>query len=482
MMPVTNELLILIPTYNECENLPVLINQLRALPVTADILFIDDNSPDGTGNLLDEISRTNKGIFVIHRQRKLGIGSAHKEGIEWAYDKHYRILVTMDCDLTHSPKDIIRLIGASANNDIVVGSRFLEKNSLIEWNYFRTFLTRCGHFLTRNLLDLTYDATGAFRLYRLSTISIENFRLVKSTGYSFLFESLYVLNVNQHEICEIPIELPARTYGHSKMKIQDVLKSLTFLCSLFLSSLFNPSKYMVGAPTGFISNVNLIDHQGWDDYWAKRKPPSRLLYDIIASFYRRYLIRRSLDYYIDKYLPNGSKVLHAGCGSGQVDSNVCRKVDLTALDMSVNALSLYRQENSEVKLIHGDIFDTNFADKQFAGIYNLGVMEHFSESEIQEILTEFRRILDDDGILILFWPPEHGISVIFFKILVVFFEKVIRKGDTKFHPTEITRLKSKDHAGKILDRANMSMVEYSFSMRSCFTYAVVVAKKNNVID
>lgn len=277
---------------------------------------------------------------------------------------------------------------------------------------------------------------------------------------------------------EISADLSRGTYSYSKMELKNIVRGVSRLCLLSLNSLLRPKKSMGNDPLVPTENTSLKDNQGWDDYWTNNKPNSRLLYDVIATFYRRYIIKRSLDYFLDKYLPDGSKVLHAGCGSGQVDTNVCERVDLTALDISVNALSLYRRENKDnARLIHGDIFDTKMPDKKFTGIYNLGVMEHFTEKEIRAILVEFRRILSNDGKLILFWPPEYGISVMFFKALVIFFEKILRKSNVKFHPTEITRLQSKDHARRLLDQAGMFMIEYSFSIRDLFTHAVVVAEK-----
>ena len=158
----THKTLIFVPTYNERENAPELFKQILALGLDADVLFLDDNSPDGTGQILDELAASNPCLQVIHRPGKLGIGSAHVAGITWAYDHGYTRLVTMDCDFTHSPGDIPRLLEALAGCEIVVGSRWMQANSLEEWNAFRRFLTGVGHFLTRCLLRMPYDATGAF--------------------------------------------------------------------------------------------------------------------------------------------------------------------------------------------------------------------------------------------------------------------------------------------------------------------------------
>jgi len=231
-----NKLLISIPTYNEAENVKTVSEQINELKLGADILFVDDNSPDGTGAIINEMSKHNPNIHVIHRPRKQGIGSAHLDGIRWAYNNGYKTLITMDCDFSHLPAYLTRFVENSSNCDVVVGSRYKQKSSLSEWNLLRKTLTHVGHFLTKSMLKMPYDATGAYRLYNLDRIPIELFDLVRSMGYSFLFESLYIIHVNGYSIKELPINLPARTYGHSKMTIKDIAQSLLTLIDIYLKS------------------------------------------------------------------------------------------------------------------------------------------------------------------------------------------------------------------------------------------------------
>ena len=241
-----NRKLIFIPTYNESENVANIFKQIKLLDIKADLLFLDDNSPDGTGQILDNLAAGSpEDTFVIHRGGKQGIGSAHITGIRWAYDKGYDTLITMDCDFTHSPSDIQHFINGSVKHDVVVGSRYMKKGSLREWNLFRKTLTHLGHFLTKYILNLPYDATGAFRLYKLDRVPREIFGLVQSTGYSFFFESLFILNYNRIPINEIPIDLPARTYGSSKMEIKDAVKSLKYLLTTLRRKLFNKKSLLL---------------------------------------------------------------------------------------------------------------------------------------------------------------------------------------------------------------------------------------------
>ena len=196
----TERTLVFVPTYNERENVEALCNGLLNLPFDFDILFLDDNSPDGTGEILHRLQQSHKNITVVHRTDKLGIGSAHFEGINWAYDHGYKLLITMDCDFTHPPEYVGQILKELRDNDVVVGSRYMSANSLPGWAFMRRMLTHTGHLVTRLLLGLPYDATGALRLYRLDRIPRGVFQLVHSRGYSFFFESLFVLHVNHFRI------------------------------------------------------------------------------------------------------------------------------------------------------------------------------------------------------------------------------------------------------------------------------------------
>lgn len=171
--------LVMIPTYNERDNVERICGDILALGIELDILFVDDNSPDGTGPVLDALAARHANVRVLHRSGKLGIGSAHLAGIDWAYRQGYQLLVTMDCDYTHPPEYIPRFLELAGSHDVAVGSRYMLKTSLSEWNLFRKGLTLLGHFLTRNLLGMPYDATGAYRAYRLDRIPRQTFDLVQ---------------------------------------------------------------------------------------------------------------------------------------------------------------------------------------------------------------------------------------------------------------------------------------------------------------
>ncbi|MFA5770892.1 MAG: class I SAM-dependent methyltransferase [Patescibacteria group bacterium] len=216
----------------------------------------------------------------------------------------------------------------------------------------------------------------------------------------------------------------------------------------------------------------------WDQYWQENKKPNELLYGIIASFYRRYLIKNSLNYFALKYFKKGAKLLHAGCGGGEVDSDLKKFFSITALDISPNALLSYRENNGpKSKVLLGNIKAIPVRNYSFDGIYNLGVMEHLHPGEIKSVLKEFSRVLKRKGKLILFWPPEYGISVIFFKILVFISKNILGRKRVKFHPREITRIRSKKQIADLFHGTGFRILMQYFGIRDLFTYCVIVARK-----
>lgn len=231
------KILVLIPTLNELKNVEPLATEIFSLGIGLDILFIDDNSPDGTGELLDKMSENNNNIFVKHFNQRYGIGNAHKTGIRWAYENRYEILITMDSDFTHDPSDILRFLENINDSDVIVGSRFKNFDK-IELNLFRKFLSKSANFATRILLEMPYDSTNAYRLYNLKNIPIGFLDNIYSNSYSFLFESLFVLNFNKISITEISVKLYQRKAGETKMRFSDAFKSLTILFDAFKRKIF----------------------------------------------------------------------------------------------------------------------------------------------------------------------------------------------------------------------------------------------------
>ena len=233
-------ILVIVPTLNEKNNIIILLKKLKLTKILHDILFIDDDSKDGSQEVIKKIAKKNRNINYIFRPKKLGIGSAHKEGFVWSYKKKYKIIVTMDADGTHDPKYMKFMIQKlqRSNYDVVTTSRFLKKNSLKNWPLFRIILTTLRHIAISFLLFMPYDASGAFRCINCRTVKLKDLILTKQDSYSYFWESLFILYKKKYKISQIPIQLPYRKLGSSKMQIKDMIFSLYYLMIVFVKKIF----------------------------------------------------------------------------------------------------------------------------------------------------------------------------------------------------------------------------------------------------
>ena len=209
--------IILIPVYNEKRNITNLFIKIRKF-CKYDILYMNDNSNDGTTDEINKLKKKYKNIYHINRINRFGIGSAHKDGIKWCYKKKYKQIVTMDGDGTHNPKFIKSIVKKNVHSDITITNRFLKKNSLKDWPLPRVIITNIRHLLISLLLGVHYDASGAFRCINTGKVKLKHLTFVKENDYSYFWKSIYFLNL-KYKINEIPISLPSRQLGHSKLRI-----------------------------------------------------------------------------------------------------------------------------------------------------------------------------------------------------------------------------------------------------------------------
>jgi len=217
--------------------------------------------------------------------------------------------------------------------------------------------------------------------------------------------------------------------------------------------------------------------QDWDAYWAGKDKPGSAAYDLLAGIYRRLVVKNILNHFVRKYFPAGARALHAGCGSSQVDVDIAGYIDITALDISANALRLCKAAHGgNIKTVQGSIFRLPFADNTFDGLYNLGVLEHFTQEEIRDILAESRRVLKPGGKILILWPPTFGFTVFVLDSAHFVMNRIFGM-HVKLHPDEITRVRSRRHAIETFEAAGFKMIEYYFGIRDLFTQAVVVAEK-----
>lgn len=332
------------------------------------------------------------------------------------------------------------------------------------------------------MLRLPYDASGGLRLYRLDRIPIALFDLIESRDYEFFFESLTLFHVTGFKIGELPIDLPARTYGHSKMKIGHMVRGLLHLFRLAGKLALTRHRSRDNKKKTESSDPEVMRDM-WDKYWdSKGREVERSTYDIIASFYRNYLIKPTLNHFIRRTFAPQAELIHAGCGGGEVDTDIVRYAKVTAVDISPIAVAKYRANHgAHAECMIMDIFHLSNIEGRFDGLYNLGVMEHFEEDQLREILAEFNRTLKPGGRLVLFWPPVYGLSVIALRIIHFVLNQILRR-NIQLHPPEPSKVRSRRQIRKLLDESGFDLQSFSFGIRDAFTYAVIVAAKPLIIS
>jgi dolichol-phosphate mannosyltransferase len=207
-----------VPTYNEAENLEWIIGRLRRAQPEVDVLVVDDGSPDGTGAIADRLAEDDAQVHVLHRTEKAGLGAAYLHGFRWALDEGYDVIGEMDADGSHQPEELGRLFAALARADLVIGSRWVSGGSVVNWPLSREALSRGGNLYVRMLLGIKVrDATAGFRLFRRSTLEKIDLASVQATGYVFQTELVTRTLKAGLTVAEVPIEFVERVRGASKM-------------------------------------------------------------------------------------------------------------------------------------------------------------------------------------------------------------------------------------------------------------------------
>ncbi len=222
--------LVIIPTYNERETLPTTLGRLRAAVPDADVLIVDDGSPDGTGKLADRASAADNHVHVMHRTGKLGLGTAYVAGFTWALERGYDVVVEMDADGSHQPEQLPKLLKALAAApaaSLVLGSRWVPGGKVVNWPKTREVLSRGANIYTRMMLGLQVgDATGGFRAFRADALRELDLSEVSSQGYCFQVDMTRRIADNGGRIIEVPITFVERTAGDSKMSNNIIFEAL----------------------------------------------------------------------------------------------------------------------------------------------------------------------------------------------------------------------------------------------------------------
>jgi len=232
-----NEALVIVPTYNEKENIRGVAAAVEQACPQADLLFVDDGSPDGTGQIADGMAARDPRVHILHRERKQGLGRAYLAGFRWGLERHYNFLFEMDADFSHSPQDLPRLLEAAGAADLVLGSRYVGGIRVINWPLSRLMLSKGAAWYVKRITGMPFtDPTGGFKCYRravLETIPLDD---IKSNGYSFQIEMTHQAWRRGFRIVEVPIVFEERRSGQSKMSTGIVGEALWLVWKLLIRS------------------------------------------------------------------------------------------------------------------------------------------------------------------------------------------------------------------------------------------------------
>jgi len=231
-------LLVSLCTYNEAENLPLLVPRILDAVPQAHVLVVDDNSPDGTGKIADEMAAQDPRVKVLHRTGKLGLGTATLAAFQFAADQGYEFVLNLDADFSHPPETIPELLKLAAGADVVIGSRYVPGGRIEGWGLKRHFMSRGVNFYSRLLLRLpTRDCSGAFRCYRVSLLKKLDWSKIRGKGYAFQEEILYRCRRVGGRFKETPIQFVDRRYGSSKINMREAMIALWVILRLGIENL-----------------------------------------------------------------------------------------------------------------------------------------------------------------------------------------------------------------------------------------------------
>ena len=235
--PMSSKTVVIVPTYNERENLPSLVERVMAQTAAVDMLVVDDNSPDGTGTLADEIAARNPRVQVLHRAEKNGLGRAYCAGFAWALKRDYDFIFEMDGDFSHNPDDIPAFLEAAAGADLVLGSRYRNGIRVINWPLKRLMLSLGAAKYVRVITGMPFsDPTGGYKCFRRQALLSIDLEAVRSNGYSFQIELTHSIWRQGMKIVEVPIIFTDRFHGSSKMSSKIVREALWMVWRLLLQN------------------------------------------------------------------------------------------------------------------------------------------------------------------------------------------------------------------------------------------------------
>ena len=232
--------LVVIPTYNEADNIPGLIPRVLGLGKEFEVLVVDDHSPDGTAGLVKLMQSTDARVHLIEREAKLGLGTAYVAGFKYALERDFDFIFEMDADFSHDPNELPKLLHKAEECDLVIGSRYVSGVNVVNWPMRRLILSFCANLYTRYITGMPVkDATGGFKCYRRAVLESIDLNGIHSNGYAFQIEMNFLAWTKGFRVCEIPIVFVDRRVGTSKMSKNIVSEAALLVWKLKLKSLFH---------------------------------------------------------------------------------------------------------------------------------------------------------------------------------------------------------------------------------------------------
>tara|TARA_B100001029_G_C15017257_1_gene428169 strand:- start:403 stop:1119 length:717 start_codon:yes stop_codon:yes gene_type:complete len=238
MLMQKSDYLVITPTFNEAENIKLFTTSILNLGI--DLLIIDDSSPDKTGEIIKLIQKDHKNLFLISRESKLGLGSAYREGFDWAQKNDYKFIIEMDADFSHRIEDLEKLISFNQDYGLLIGSRYVPGGTTVGWDKKRKVLSKYANSFTKFLLrSKVNDLTSGFRIYTKESLNKINYKKIKSDGYSFQIEMTANAIFNNINIIEVPITFEERRLGQSKMSFSIIIEAVIKIFVLGLKRFIN---------------------------------------------------------------------------------------------------------------------------------------------------------------------------------------------------------------------------------------------------
>lgn len=378
---------LVIPTYNEAQNIRPLVEEIEDIidkeSIDLEYIFVDDNSPDGTGKIAEEM-KNQYPVKVIHRSGKLGLGSAVREGFKLS-DRPY--IGVMDADLSHDPIILNDLIKSLIDHDVTTGSRFADGSEVEKWDIVRKMISQTGVFLAGLITGIKDPLSGYFFFRKEVIEGVE----LKTKGYKILLEIL--VKGKYKKVKQIPFTFRMRRYSTSKLNAEEFILFIGQIMKYGIVKIFsgNKNNEMNFESTQKIDKEN---KEYWNRYWKENKNKETFFNTLVAIARKYYFAKAFARFIVDNYDIKGKTICEFGVGSGLTLSWL-KKMGAShcvGIDYSEESITLAREENKNCEFILADAFATGLSENQFDLVYSLGMLEHYDKQKQSQLLAEKKRL------------------------------------------------------------------------------------------